>query len=308
MAAPQRPPDLRSLLSLSPVASDVSRLAAQEMVDATPRRKGIPVRKSFIRRDDGGQPPLSDLYRGGQSGIVAIRLYLALIWRSSAGSYSTAESARAWATLLDLADPGGLGQRRVTRAVHALESRNLIEVDRSPGKVPEITVLDESGSGEPYETPSTQYAALEKDKDRQQQHWYFKVPTGLWVSGQIQQMTGPGLIMLLILLAERADKGRVWFAGDEFNKRYWISHKTRTEGTRELLDRNLLIVTRQPVKTRPGMTVFTLTRQRHVYRLRGAASASADKKTPAVPQSKGARKPKQKRAKRLADASSRSVR
>lgn len=281
MAAPQQPPTrLKLQLPLpEPIAGDTARAAAQDLVDAAPRREGIPVRKSFVRRDDGGQPPMSDLYRGGQSGIVAVRLYLALIWRSSAGSYSTSESARAWATLLDLSDPGGLGQRRITRAVHALESRNLISVSRDPGKVPEVTLLDESGGGDPYETPARQYAALVGDA-RQQQHWYFKVPTQLWTEGQIQKMSGPGLIMLLILLAERADKGKgVWFAGDEFNKRYWISHKTRTDGTVELQKRNMLTVGRQPVKTRPGASVFTLTRQRHVYKLRGAALAPVGRKT-----------------------------
>lgn len=276
MATPQQPSPTPRLSRT--VAGDLSRTAAQEMTAAAPRRKGIPIRKSFVRRDDGTQPPMSDLYRGGRSGIVAIRLYLALIWRSSSGNYSTAEPARAWATLLDLPDPAGLGQRRITRAVHALETRRLVSVHRAPGLVPEIRLLDESGSGDPYETPSKRYATLDPDKDQPQQHWYFKVPTTLWTDGQIQAMTGPGLILLLILLAERADKVGVWFAGDAFTERYWISHKTRTEGVDDLRTRKLLVVGRQPVKTRPGMTVFTRTRYRHVYSLRGAALAQVKKK------------------------------
>ncbi len=287
MATPQQLP-LGQLRLLAPVASDISRTAAQELVDAAPRRKGIPVRKTFVRRDAGGQPPMSALYRGGQSGIVAVRLYLGLIWRSSGGGYATTESARAWATLLDLADPGGLGQRRITRAVHALEALNLISVSRAPGRVPEITLLDESGSGEPYETPSSQYA-LDEGKDRQEQQRYFKVPTGLWTGGHIQKMSGPGVIMLLILLAERADRKGVWFAGEQFNTRYWISHKTRTDGTRELEARNLLTVGRQPVKTRPGKSVFTHIRQRHVYRLWGVALTATDKKTSAADKTDKAR-------------------
>lgn len=262
--APQRPTPTKGF-SLFPASSD-SRAAAQALANDVPLRRGIPVRKAFVR-DEAAQPPLSLLYRGGRSGVVAVRLYLALIWKSSAAPYDTAVPARGWATLLDLPDPGGLGQRRVTRALAALEEHNLVAITRPPGRTPNVRLLDESGNGEPYVPPS--YIQT-PDGTGFTHHRYFKVPVALWRFGFLQSMSGPALIVLLILLAEQADDPAkpVWFSGTNFDDRYKISHKTRTEGVKELTKLGFLQVGRQPVNPRSdAMAVFAAQRSRHTYTL-----------------------------------------
>lgn len=270
--APQRRTPARSLVDLlngSPVigGSPESKEAAAALAADQPRRTGIPVRKVFVRTDsEQNQPPMSRLYRGGRSGVVAVRLYLALIWKSSGGDFDSNVPARAWATLLDLEDPEGRGQRRITRALAALEELNLVTITRDPGKVPRVVLLDEGGSGSPYRPPVPN-AQTREDV-------YFRVPTKLWKLGYIQTMSGPALVVLLILLAEQADRAdkTVWFGGSKFDEWFWISHKTRTEGVKELVQLGLLSVGRQPVATKAGpMAVFASQRIRHTYRLTGFA-------------------------------------
>lgn len=280
-AAPQRrssAPSLVDLLSGSPEVggSQESKAAAAALAADQPRRTGIPVRKVFVRMDLVGiQPPMSRLYRGGRSGAVAVRLYLALIWKSSGGDFDSNVPARAWATLLDLEDPDGRGQRRITRALAALEELKLVTITRDPGKVPKVILLDEGGSGHPYRLPLPNVETREDV--------YFRVSVKLWELGYIQTMSGPALVVLLILLAEQADRPHktVWFSGNIFDERYWISHKTRTEGVKELVQLGLLTVGRQPVATKAGpMAVFASQRTRHTYRLTGFA---VPEKTPKKP-------------------------
>ena len=247
--------------------------AARELDDSSGQRRGrgAPVRKSFVRTDTATPAPLSVLARvGGRGGVVAIKLYLALLWRCSSPPYRTAKPARAWATLLGLEDPAGKGTRRIAAAIKALQAANLITVEYQPGVGNDITILDESGNGQPYALASTQYvrAAQGPSGDVQRsQNRYFKIPAQWWTEGKIQGLSGPGLIMLLILLAERAGDGEdVWFSTEAFPARYRISAKTRAAGTKELEGRMMLDVGRQALSDIPG-SVFARQRFRNIYRL-----------------------------------------
>lgn len=73
--------------------------------------------------------------------------------------------------------------------------------------------------------------------------------------------------MLLILLAEQADKKDVWFSTTEFPARYRISHKTRAEGTAQLVARGLLETTSKPLSDRWNSSTFDRVRTRSIYRL-----------------------------------------
>lgn len=274
---------VQALRRLPPLLATGARSAAENLQESVQIRLAIPVRKAFVRGDESRQPPLSTIYRGGQSGIVAVRLYLALIWKSAGSPFDSTIPARGWATLLGLDDPSGLGQRRITRAIKILEDVKLIQVTRRPGAVPTIRLLNESGDGTEYSLPyevRSDAAPAEKESN-----YYLKVQTRLWTTGQIQEMSGAALVMLLILLAEQADQRQVWFTGRNsygpgtFEKWYWISHKTRAEGTRELVDRGLLKVTTSP--TTPGTgsyaSVFLPRKQRNLYRLRGDARPKTTK-------------------------------
>ena len=260
---------------------------AQVILDSSGRRVDTPVRKSFVRSEvPAVRPPLAQLYSGGRGGAVPIKLYLALLWRCSAPPFTTEAPARAWAQLLDLDDPEGRGARRINAALAKLAAARLITVSPRPGIGNEIGLLDESGDGTPYGLPSTGYiraATAKAPAAARDRHRYFKVPSRLWLEGHIQELSGPGLVMLLILLAEEGDRGKeVWFSTGAFGERYGISHKPRTEGTRELVDRRLLRVKREKLAVRSRSTPFSAERIRNVYTLRNAARVKVDPPTAAT--------------------------
>lgn len=246
--------------------------AARELDEMSARRRAIPVRKIFVRSDTDTAPPLSRLYQaGGRGGLVAIQLYLGLVWVCSAPPYRTNRPGRSWAMLLGLEDPEGKGVRRIAAASKALQRARLISVTYEPGRGNTTTILDESGNGDDYLLPSTQYikaAPGPRGEEQRRRNTYLKIPTQLWTRGEIQSLSGPGLVMLLILLAEDSGPGGdpVWFSTTAFPARYRISHKTRAAGTKELQDRGLLDVERQALPDVPG-TVFTRRRYRNLYRL-----------------------------------------
>lgn len=283
--------DLRDRFRPSVDTSKASREAAREMASSFRRRVDIPVRKSFVRpMTETSDPvaPLARIYSGGRSGVVAVKLYLALIWRCSAPPFSTDKPARAWATLLDLEDPEGKGARRIKDAMRRLADEQLIDVTSQAGYPNLVTLRDESGSGRAYELPSTSYSfgkANRASKEALAAQTYFKVPLRLWTRGYIQALKGPGLVMLLILLAEQGGEGaRVWFSTDEFPRRYNISHKTRAAGTQELRNMGLLTVEREGLPPTSKSGVFETRRTRNVYRLDALAqNTPAEDTAPAKP-------------------------
>lgn len=263
------------------VAVPVSALdAARELDGRSGRRRAVPVRKVFVRAAaaDAPVPPLARLFQvGGRGGVVSIKLYLALIWRCSAPPFTTDKPYRAWATLLGLDDPRGKGTRRIASAMKLLQSEGLVDLTAEPGQTNTVTVRHENGTGRSYTLPSTSYvkarAGAAGDPARARNK-YFKIPARLWTEGQIQALRGPGLVLLLILLAEQAGEGeRVWFSTEAFPDRYRISHKARAAGTVELQRRGLLDVEREALPDRPTPTpsVYDRQRYRNVYALRGPA-------------------------------------
>lgn len=248
--------------------------AADEIASSSGQRTAAPIRKSFVRVEQPGDvPPMAAVYAGGRSGLVALKLYLALIWRCSSSPYETDKPARAWATLLGLPDPETKGARRVSAALKTLAAHNLIAITPQEGR-PNIThLLDESGDRTAYITPGDAYrqAMQSKDASGLARNLYFKIDQKLWLEGEIQSLRGPGLVMLLILLAEQGGEGkRVWFSTEIFHARYRISHKTRAAGTQELMKRGILIVEKEPLHP-DRESVFGDRRYRSVYRLKGAA-------------------------------------
>lgn len=252
--------------------------AANEIAAAAGRRVDTPVRRTFVRNlndEDPARPPMTRIYVGGRSGTVALKLYLALIWRCAKPPYSTAIPARAWATLLGLPDPETKGARRVAAALKRLEEGRFVVVTPQPGAPNLVTLLEESGEGRAYEVPSTAYARAERTPLPPEQiyrHRYFKVGSKLWLSGKIQGLSGPGLVMLLILLAERGGEGRpVWFSTSAFHDRYRISQQTRAAGTSELMTAGLLSIEKKSLAADPRSTTLDPRRSRSVYRLFGEA-------------------------------------
>ncbi|MGV9584428.1 hypothetical protein [Nocardia farcinica] len=264
--------------------SKASLEAARSLAASAGRRVDTPVRKSFVRpmvEAAGPKAPLAQIYSGGRSGTVAVKLYLALLWKCSSPPFCTDKPARAWAELLDLPDPRGNGARRIKDALRTLQAAKLIELQSQPGYPNVVTLRDESGLGGDYQLPSTAYSKAKQfskakqsrgDDDLRNANLYFKISKELWVRGYLQKLKGPGLVMLLILLAEKAGDGdKVWFSTEAFPLRYGISHKTRAAGTQELIDAGLLSVTPESLANRPGASTFDVERRRKVYRLKPVA-------------------------------------
>ena len=258
-----------------------SMTLAEEIAQSATRRVDIPVRKSFVRSSDPATaPPLARIVsRGGRGGGLAVKLYIALIWRCSAKPYSTEIPARKWARLLALEDPNHKGARRIAKALKLLEELQLIELTLRRGEPSIICLKDESGDGSEYELPSTAYTKGRAERDR-----YLKVSVKLWTKAYIQMLSSPALAMLLILLAEdsgNAEKGakegtEVWWSTERFPSRYWISPAMRSRGTKDLIAAGLLYVRRQSVANPGSKKDFVRERVRNIYRLQNSALVYAE--------------------------------
>lgn len=279
---------------VTPSAFDEAKTAARSLESSSGRRREIPLRTRFVRSDHpDSAPPLARLVSmRGRGGAVPIKLYLALVWRCSAAPFSTDISARKWATLLGLEEPIGRGARRITAALDVLEREKLVTLERRRGDSTIVTLLDESGSGDAYRLPSTSHTrASTKKKDA---HRYFKVPATLWTEGHIQAMSAPAVAMLLVLLAERnIDLRPTWWSTELFPSRFHLSATVRAQGTRELVERGLLTVTKQLVAD-SGEQFFGRERVRNLYQLAG--EARPEDMVTAMAEQHAAKRVKEKRA------------
>lgn len=251
---------------LPTTASPLSLSRAIELRTRAARREDIPVRAGFVRNDDPSvTPPLAALVRTrGRGGATPLKLYLGLVWIASKHPFDVPPlPARVWAELLDLDDPTGRGKKRVVAAVTKLEDLRLIEVERSRGEPSKIRLRSEDGSDLPYQQiPSTDY---HKAKPAQRQR-YFKINTKLWTHGHIQSMSAKALAMLLVILEEQYGKDEpIWFSATRFADRFGLSEPTKSEGARELFQRQLIVINRASV-TQTG-AAFERQRTRNTYRV-----------------------------------------
>jgi hypothetical protein len=132
-------------------------------------------------------------------------------------------------------------------------------------------LLREDGSGEAYSLPSTAYNRLSSSgatAEELRPHLYFKVPSRVWVDGTIARLSGAGVAMMLVLLAEnrRTHGDGVWFSPGRADQFFGLAPATRTKGLRELRDRQLVDVHQEAVSDRGGY--LDVQRWRNVYTLK----------------------------------------
>lgn len=224
-------------------------------------REAIPLRSRFIR--DVGSPmgnvadtPLRMLVRRGDRDGITLRLYLGLLWLSTAPPYDSSVAADQWGRLLAL-DLQTNYRRRVYDALKRLEGQRLIKVNRKRGTTSTITLLDEGGKGIPYNAP--------KQARRPEDAW-IKVPSGLWQKEEFYDLKTPGLAMLLAILADTSPKtGYAWWSPAHFERRIGLSQSTRSRGVAELRDAGLLEIRRKRLE--PGEGNFSNDKFRNTYRL-----------------------------------------
>ncbi|PFG16236.1 hypothetical protein ATK74_0769 [Propionicimonas paludicola] len=272
---PQAPVQYRELKIIEPTLTEGSAEVVRALSESSGKRVDTPVRNSFVRSVDGQLPPLAALAsRGGKGGsAVAMKLYLALIWRCSREPFVTQAPNRTWAQLLDLPDPSRRGARRVKDALATLHELGLVGLTPVRGLPTIVALLSEDGRGRAYTVPSDAYRQARSQRTRER-HQYFKVPQPLWVSGHMQGLSAAGVVMLLILLEESREAGTAqWWSVDTFTRRFGVSKDVRARGTKELVARQLLTVRRMSLPPSPGTSnPFGQDLVRNTYELIGEAT------------------------------------
>jgi hypothetical protein len=210
------------------------------------------------------------MLRGGRGGQVRLKLFLSYLWlQTDELGVPLAYPAQVWAQLLGLGRPDDAGARRIHEAQAWLERNHFISVEARPGHANRVTVLNESGTGEPYTAPGAAVSRKGEDRSR---HLYVQIPTALWTSGYMAMLTGAGLAMYLVLLDQYGpgqlptDPDPVWFSPKLFTERYALSDDTRAKGINDLRELGLITIRRQAINPDD----FDLQRIRNAYTLQPA--------------------------------------
>lgn len=206
------------------------------------RRDHVPIRRSFVQLRE----------RGGGAGALAwfiherrtktLDLYLLTVALASAPPYDVALASSVWARALGISDYKSASST-VSRSWTWLADHHLIHTGRR-GRLREVRLLREDGSGDPYSHPSS-----EGD--------YFKLPYVYWRANLHNRLGLPAKSVLLIALSLRqpfklpAEHAARW---------YGVSRDTIAKGLRDL--RTLGIIDyRESVKPAP-LTAAGITRER----------------------------------------------
>ncbi len=208
---------------------------------------------------------MARLMRGGRGGEVKLKVLLSILWVAVGRPYDVTLSARVWAQLIGLPDPGGRGAHRVNSALRQLAKTHHLRVEARPGEANRLFLLEESASGAPYENPGRRVTELKEAEQDFSAHRYVQVPTSLWVNGWIAALNGPGLAMLLVLLAHASgrDHHDIWFSPGFADERFHLSEETRKRGIDQLREHRLVTVKRRPLTRTP----LEATRLRNTYTL-----------------------------------------
>lgn len=222
---------------------DIQAQRATEISRRLGKRKGAPIRKSFAQTTSGSTP-LSEIMSGrsarsgggGRGGKTRVAVLLSLIWVLAAPPHTSNRPARFWAELIGLEDPEHAGARAVSASLLELEKRGFLKLEhQQPGYPPLISLLNENLDGNYYTIPGNL-----KEGPREP---YFRVPNLLWRSGGIKDLSGPALVMYLVVLSVyRTDieDYRAWFSSSSFKEKFGLGESTRKNGLRELVAQGIL--------------------------------------------------------------------
>ncbi|MFD3519612.1 hypothetical protein [Streptomyces sp. NPDC058653] len=248
---------------------ELTALRAAEAAAKRARSKAQ-IRYRFVQRQavDDAIPPLAHMIRGGRGGQVRLKLFLSMLWMQTDDTgVPLPYPSRVWAVLLGLEDPAGKGARRVAEALAWLERNGYVTVAARPGHANVVTVLHDSGNGEPYAAPGFAANRERARTGRATEHRYVQLPLTFWTKGHLSVLSGAAVAMLLALLCERgageADKA-LWFSPGDAERRFALSEDTRGKGLKELAEAGLVQTRRRPINP----TEFDALRVRNVHELR----------------------------------------
>lgn len=216
-----------------------------ELLKSANRLTGaVPLRRSFLQQDSpqGLTPgPLATLVRHGDR--RGLDLYLLLKAVASSAPYNSHRGAGVWARALRHTGVTA-DERSITKIWSRLEQLRLIARSRY-GRLADITLLREDGSGAEYVHPS-------KEK-----HAYLQLPVAYWLDDEsrwCETLSLPGKAVLLIAHSLRpgfalpVEKTPEW---------YGISADTAQRGLAELVRRGALKRARTPKKAPLAPQGFT---------------------------------------------------
>ena len=226
-----------------------AQTTVEVLLGRTTRRDFVPLSRSFVQRRDvgGGAGPLAMFVRSRRRN--ALDLYLLAHATASAPPWDVTEYAGVWARALGIGATTGAGVVVSTNWTW-LEGQRLVRSERKGG-LRRIFLLNDNGSGDPYERPTTDF---------------FKLPHAYWTFGWQQALDLPAKAVLLIALSLKEGfllptaHGATW---------YGLSLDTVKRGLRRLRNTGLLEVREVRKQAPRSPTGFTLERR---YRLRDLTS------------------------------------
>ena len=276
-------------LLLEPAGADVPPLPSQREAAAAARglagAGSAAVRYRFIARQEPSDPspPMARILRGGggRGGTARLKVYLSLLWLARNRDLDRpvfSYPAQQLAALIGLPEPGDAGARRVQAALRWLSKEGFVALDRRPGDVTHVHLLDDAGSGKPYQPAGALVTrAPKRSQSDRERHFYVQLDAGFWTRGWVAELSGAAVAMMLACLYEQRgrDDGEIWISPRMGRERYDLSDETRNKGLRELTDQGLLDLGRRPV---PSASFFDERfRARNVYLIRPGTWARGPK-------------------------------
>jgi hypothetical protein len=212
------------------------------------RRAELPIRRTFVqqRARGGGAGPLAAFVRHRR--VRALDLYLLAHAVASGAPFTVTFPAAVWVRALGLT-PGSSSETLVSRTWTWLESEGLIGT-RRVGRMREVTILREDGSGEPYRHPGEEGAV-----DRGH---YFKLPYAYWHGNYNNRLSLPAKAVLLIALSLRDD---FLLPGERAQDWYGVSRDTIRKGLRDLRLYGLITMKAETKPTPLSALGYTLERR-----------------------------------------------
>jgi hypothetical protein len=180
------------------------------------RRDFVPIRRAFVQAPErgGGPGPLASFVR--QRRMRSLDLYLLAHAVASKSPFDARFPSAVWARALgDSRERGSAAM--VSKQWSWLEVQSLVS-SRRVGRLREITLLKEDGSGDPYIHPTSEGN-------------YFKLPYAYWKGNFHNRMGLPAKAVLLVSLSLQDDfllpteRGAAW---------YGLSRDTVRKGLRTL--------------------------------------------------------------------------
>lgn len=221
---------MASFSGVSPAPTATSQQTIEKLLQLS-GRPHVPLSKSFLQgRGRGGGPipgPLSAFVTAGHG--RALQQYLLVHAAASADPWSVARDSRVWARAMSLDPKRASSRAAISKNWAWIEGVGLIERGRR-GRLSEITLLRDDGSGEPYD-----------DHPAKRREPFFKLPHAFWLDEWHRQLDLAAVAVLLIGLSLN-DGFRL--PGDHVQAWYGMSPSTLTKGLSALRRTGLLRVER----------------------------------------------------------------